>query len=384
MTNDLITSRLHKNFVLLLFWCNILLLAIRHTRNFMQAIHVVNKLEKTRQSYQGSPAINKLVMANGKYMWDMHGPRWPSKAFNEHMTSEINRMLPDDSTITLRNAVVALTKKCPLQCEHCYEGDNINGREVLKYQDLRKIIHKLQDHGVMQIQFAGGEPMMRYHEMVRLLIDSPGETDFWMITSGLNLSLEKAKTLKAAGLNGVCVSLDHFDAIAHDNFRHYKGSFNQVSKAVKNAKKAGLVIALSLCATKEFVTSENIWKYLDLASRWKVPFVQILEPRAVGSYLGQEISLSIEQKKLLQEVFQKVNSSSKYLNYPILVYHDHYLEPFGCFGAGDRFLYVDTDGDVNPCPVCRNKIGNCISADLDQLLSDVRKAGCGLHQRAMG
>ena len=101
------------------------------------------------------------------------------------------------------------------------------------------------------------------------------------------------------------ISLDHWDENMHDTFRGMPGSYAWVEKACKNTKEEGLVLALTLCATKAFTSKKNLWKYADFAKKLGANFVQILEPKAVGHYRGKNVDLSFEQQ-LMIESFLKI------------------------------------------------------------------------------
>ena len=92
----------------------------------------------------------------------------------------------------LHMAFVAITKKCPLACEHCFEWDNLNKREKLSLSDLKKIVYSLQEKKIAQIHFSGGEPMLRVQDMLEVLQTAKPGTDFWVITSGYNFTAENA------------------------------------------------------------------------------------------------------------------------------------------------------------------------------------------------
>jgi hypothetical protein len=50
----------------------------------------------------------------------------------------------------------------------------------------------------------------------------------------------------------------------------------------------------------------------------------------------------------------------------------------GCWGAGQRFLFVDALGRLHACPFCRGEAGSCLDADLDAALDRLRARGCHL------
>jgi radical SAM protein with 4Fe4S-binding SPASM domain len=48
----------------------------------------------------------------------------------------------------------------------------------------------------------------------------------------------------------------------------------------------------------------------------------------------------------------------------------------GCFGAGNRYLYIDPNGDVHACPFCRGKQGNMLEETFPEIVEKIKKAGC--------
>jgi MoaA/NifB/PqqE/SkfB family radical SAM enzyme len=157
--------------------------------------------------------------------------------------------------------------------------------------------------------------------------------------------------LKQKGLTGVLISLDHFDPSRHNEFRGHKNAFKWVIEGTRNAKNAGLVTTLSLCATRSFVSRKNLERYMELAKRLGVAFVQFIDVRASGRYAGQSVELSKEQIELLEGFYLKYNTDSKYSTYPIISYLGYHQRRMGCFGGGNRFFYIDTDGDAHLCPI---------------------------------
>ena len=107
-----------------------------------------------------------------------------------------------------------------------------------------------------------------------------------------------------------------------------------------------------------------------------VSFVQILEPKAVGHYFGKEVYLSDDQISLLQDFYLEMNYNPKYKEYPLISYHGYYQRRQGCYAAGNRSFYVDTDGDINACPFCQKKTGNVLDATFDYSLQELQNLGC--------
>jgi MoaA/NifB/PqqE/SkfB family radical SAM enzyme len=259
---------------------------------------------------------------------------------------------------------------------HCYEWEDLNKPEYLSLNELQKALRWFQVYGVSQVQLSGGEPLNRFDDLLALLSSAAPDTEFRLLTSGYALTLERARQLKAAGLTGVNVSLDHWDPDKHNAFRGSIESYAWVEKAVAHARMAGLQVCLSLCPEKDFISYENLFRYLETAKTLGVGFVQILELRSVGRYKGQVVYLSDEEIAILESFYLTVNTNPRYREYPIIVYPGYHQRKFGCYGAGYRYLYLDARGQIHACPFCRIPVGNILDQRLTELIPKVQSKGC--------
>lgn len=334
-------------------------------------------LVQLRKKFLGDFRLKKMVKVGDKYYMGLYTPGWNNDIYKQFIISELNNFKRVARPILRFNHVyVAVTKKCPLQCDHCYAWDILNKKEQLSPDDLKYIVGKLQQMGTAQIHLTGGEPLIKPKLLFDLLESSNDTTNFWINTSGYKLTSERARDLKNAGLTGMFISLDHFDADAHNDFRKYKDAFYWATNAAKNAVDNGLVVALSLCVREDFISGENLMIYMKLAKDLGVPFVQFLEPKEVGHYNGKQVSLSDEKKKILEAFYVKMNFSDDYLYYPIINYHGYYQRRQGCYAGGNRSMYVDTDGNLNACPFCHTSSGNILDANFENQLEEMTKQGC--------
>jgi MoaA/NifB/PqqE/SkfB family radical SAM enzyme len=380
--SSIINNKLHVGLVRLGIFLNIFWLALRHIKNPVKATKALMALRALSAAYLGKTP-KKLVKVSGRYHFVMGGSSWPSLSFNKYVLSELNRIHQfREPSLSLRSVYFAITKKCPLKCEHCFEWDNLNKKETLTLTDLKNILDKFQEQGVMQVHFSGGEPLVRFQEMLELLRNARKGTDFWVITSGYHLTFEKAQQLRDSGLVGISVSIDHHELEKHDAFRGMVGSYEWAEKAARNARKAGLALSLNICPTKEFVSRENLFAYAKLAHELDASFIQILEPRAVGHYAGKPVELERAQTITIEEFAETLNYDAAFKNWPIVTYHGQHQRNIGCFGAGNRFLYVDTDGDIHACPFCQKKSGNVLHEDLPQCIQELRSKGCHAFDNA--
>jgi MoaA/NifB/PqqE/SkfB family radical SAM enzyme len=324
----------------------------------------------------------KYARFGGRWYWDLHGPAWPSPAFDGFVRRELRRAAsPTAATAGLQTALVAITKRCPLRCAHCCEWLALNQREALTRADLVALVTRLQDFGVAQIMLSGGEPLQRFDDLCHVLASARPETDFWVLSSGVGLTLERARRLRQAGLRGIALSLDHYDAAAHDAFRGRPGAFAAVVAAAAAARAADLTLAVTLCPTRAFVSSTALERYAELARTLGAGFVQVLEPKAVGHFAGQDVALDAAQQATLEAFCLRLNHDPAAAHLPLVSYPDLARRRLGCQGAGQRYLYVDTDGQLHACPFCRAPAGRVLAGgpqDFEQLLGALRARGCPL------
>ena len=356
---------------------NIFRIAFAAYRNPYIAFRTLAALIKKKKVILGDLTSLKFIRSSGRYFRAISRPGWPSLSFDHFIQNELNKIRPFRAGNNhLQTMIFSITSRCQLKCDHCYEWNNLASNETLSLIELTEILNKFQIYGISNIQLSGGEPLNRFNDLIELLRSAKPGSDFWILTSGYELTLEKARELKEAGLTGVVISLDHWKEELHNRFRKNNNSYKWVMDAARHALEVDMVVAFSLCAMKDFVTDENLERYLHMAKGSGAGFVRILEPREVGHFAGKKIELENEQIEILKRFYLKSYSDPSYKEMPLVMYPGYHQRIYGCFGAGNRYLYVDSVGDLHACPFCQDKIGNALSDDLDKAIAKMKRRGC--------
>jgi MoaA/NifB/PqqE/SkfB family radical SAM enzyme len=235
-------------------------------------------------------------------------------------------------------------------------------------------------NGVHHMQLGGGEPMLRYEEMISLIEQTKGTMDFWLSTSGYGLTADRAIGLKKAGMTGATISLDHWDQDLHNGFRHHPEAYDWALKAVKNCNDAGILTNLTLCVTRELANVSDLMKYMELARDLEVPFVRFLEARNAGNYASKDVLLRRYEQEVVRDFYLKMNSEKRYRSFPIIQYPGYHQRKLGCYGAGNRYLHIDARGDYHACPFCRGAVGNIREMSLQTAIALLQQKGCQLFQ----
>lgn len=367
---------LAKAMVKTAMWTRVAWLALRAYGGPVRALESLRRMRAEHQRLQAW-RTRKYARVDRRYFWNLYAPGYPSKAFDRFVERELDRVSPHRGLApALQTVVLAITKRCGYACEHCCEWDALNGRETLTLHDLRDAIARFQARGVGQIFLSGGEPLQRFDDLLALVRSASAESDLWILTSGHRLTLERAAELHEAGLTGVALSLDHPDAAGHDRFRGVDDAFEWVERAARHARDAGLVVALSLCPTRDLVSEASLEAYARTARRLGASFIQILEPKPVGRWAGCDVALTPAQQRLLETFEERLNTRSAHLDDPAVSYLERTHRRSACSGAGDRQVYVDTDGSLHACPFCRAPGGPRVGPDLDGALAALQREGC--------
>lgn len=355
--------------------------AFKLFRNPFRAVSEMKMLRDLENKVNGSTTIYKYIKSGERFFWTAEYCGFPSENFKFLIRSEFHsngqtgigrfNRLP-----VLKTLIWGITNRCPHSCSHCYEWENIEQKDRLDLNALKKILNIFKANGLRHIQFSGGEPMVRFNDLAELIREASSTMDCWLLTSGFGLSSDKAPTLKKAGLTGAHISLDHWDAQLNNNFRNNEKSYAMVTEAVRNCLDAGIIVSLSLCATREFATEENLMKYANLGKTLGVQFIRILEPRAAGKFARKNVLLDEHQVELISEFAIRMNTDNRYKDFPIINFLGYHQRKMACFGAGNRFLYADPNGDVHACPFCRGKMGNLLEEPFKDIIAKVKSVGC--------
>src|ERR1044072_5020594 len=153
--------------------------------------------------------------------------------------------LRDSYNRPIRDLRVSLTDRCNFRCFYCLphgEPPIAPKEKMLSYEEIEYVCDIFVSLGIEKIRLTGGEPMLRrdIETIIRKLgrFKSSGLVDLALTTNGYFLP-ERARELKAAGLDRVTISLD---SLKQDVFKRMTGVdvLDRVLAGIAAAKDAGL------------------------------------------------------------------------------------------------------------------------------------------------
>jgi len=132
-----------------------------------------------------------------------------------------------------------LTLACNLRCSHCASSAGLPRPNELTTKEALKLCDQFPNLLVQQVDFTGGEPLLRKDWMdIALHLHDLGIIAT-LLTNGLVLDCDIVSLLKEAGISNIGMSLDGLEQ-THDHIRKCKGSFKSVIRDIKILQKANL------------------------------------------------------------------------------------------------------------------------------------------------
>jgi cyclic pyranopterin phosphate synthase len=138
--------------------------------------------------------------------------------------------------------------------------------EILAYEEITRVAAILARMGVNKIRLSGGEPLMRQdlEVLVGMLTGVPGIKSVSMTTNGALLK-DKARVLRAKGLNSVTVSLHSLKPELYHQLTGTHDMFGRVMEGIEEAKRAGFNPIKINCVVTKGCNEEEIVDFARLA-----------------------------------------------------------------------------------------------------------------------
>ncbi len=283
----------------------------------------------------------------------------------------------------LKVVVWECTKKCNLNCRHCYLRKNNKGRE-LGTEIVKDVFQSLKTRGVkgLTVAITGGEPLLR-EDIWQILhhINNLGYS-WTMVTNGTLIDREVASRIVGANPKLIAVSIDGSKP-SHDWLRG-EGSWDLTKRGLENLLATGyekdklmiktLVSNQNISGLRRF--GESIKKTGIKSWHW-LTAINFANNRGV-----KDLFLDAKKKK---EIDGLAKAISRELDLEIVI-----NEGKGFCVAGIESLAILSDGAVVPCVNSRRRgqlvQGNVLTDDIwyiwDKGFKINREAsyyGCKIH-----
>ncbi|MDQ3698787.1 MAG: radical SAM protein [Gemmatimonadota bacterium] len=264
-----------------------------------------------------------------------------------------------------------LTRRCNLECAHCYisAGPSESATGELETAECLRIASEiLAVNPSPMLILSGGEPLLREDlETIAEFAAARGATVV-VGTNGTMLTGERIARLKNAGVTGVAVSVDSLEPHRHDNFRHGVGALAATTEAVERLRAHRLDFIIQTTANRgnrrelariaEWAADQGAVSFncYFLVATGRGARLTDLTPNEYEEALGELVSL---QRRYLGRMMVRAKCAPHFMRHlhreapdsPVLNYETR------C-PCGVQYCRITPDGQLTPCPYIPTSAGD--------------------------
>ncbi|MBF0531971.1 MAG: radical SAM protein [Candidatus Omnitrophica bacterium] len=283
-----------------------------------------------------------------------------------------------------------VTSRCNLQCGHCYrDASSGNGADDLTDQNCLNFIREIKELNPPIVLLTGGEPLLRGNifDIIRVCRDEG--LSVGLSTNGTLINPDMAKKIQDAGVSYVGISIDG-NKEAHDRFRRADGSWEASWQGIESLNKHGVKtgVRFTLTAANRHDLNAVLAKTVISGTKRFCLYHLVYAGRAAA-----EQDMTVEEKRLCMEGFFKkireilavdpefdvLTTDSPADGVFMLGMVNNKKDALACItshkgcSAGDRVVYIDSNGDVFPCQFLREyPLGNILEEPLIEIWQNTR------------
>jgi cyclic pyranopterin phosphate synthase len=269
--------------------------------------------------------------------------------------------LKDSFQRTIDYMRISITDRCNLRCVYCMPSDDLpllEHRDILRYEEIARILQIASSLGVRRIRITGGEPLVRRDVpyLIRLIREIGGIIDISLTTNGILLE-EYADALAEAGLQRVNVSLD---SLRPDKYREMTrgGQIERVFRGIEAAEKAGLSpVKINMVPIRGLNEDEiEGFARMTLNAPYQVRFIEFM-PFGTRDMWSVERLIQVEEIKAIVEkigslapVRLKKSGPARYFQFDKAAGVIGFISPLSNHFCGEcNRLRLTADGKLRPC-----------------------------------
>ncbi len=203
---------------------------------------------------------------------------------------------------------VSVTDRCNFRCQYCMPADGLpwlERAEVLRFEEIERIVSVMAAMGVTDLRLTGGEPLVRreFPRLVGMLARVPGIEDLSLTTNAYLLERD-ADALVEAGITRVNVSID---SLQKDRFFQLtrRDSLPQVLRGLEAIARHERVwpIKVNAVALRGFTEEEAIpFAEFARSTSFQVRFIEFMPLDGDHAWTQDQVLPGEELREIIQKV----------------------------------------------------------------------------------
>ena len=253
---------------------------------------------------------------------------------------------------------VSITDRCNLRCIYCMPKEGIDKKEhneIIRFEDIIKILKASAFLGIDKVRFTGGEPLI-LKDIDKLIFETSniqGIEDIAITTNGIILN-SMVEDLKKAGLKRVNISLD---SLKDDKFKTITrgGNILDVLQAIEKCIKLGIKpIKINIVLIKGINDDEiSDFIYLTKDLPVNIRFIELMPIGEGTNYYDKGFMSSdevINEYRELVPINNNISSTARLFKLPNSKGTVGFISPLSCkFCSNCNRIRLTSSGTIKPC-----------------------------------
>lgn len=251
------------------------------------------------------------------------------------------------------------TRRCNLECRHCYRIENTE-REEMPLRRILSLLDELRQMGCLFLTISGGEPLLHPNFLEICRKAHSLNMAISIFTNGTLMSESLTRQLKQLNIIDVHLSIYGAKPETHDSITRHKGSHNKTIDTVLRLKQNNLSMRF-----KYIIMKSNFREYknmLRLAEQLDIPYDldPIITPRDDRDKTPTKLSLSDEELEVIYRDMMPTAAGG---------------QPGNSCSSGRSYCAINSYGDVYPCIQLPVPAGNIMKNAFSDIWSNSKWLG---------
>src|SRR3989344_1890901 len=304
--------------------------------------------------------------------------------FKDFKKAYKNTEIPNCKYLKIKSPLAVqfeLTSGCNQRCIFCYnvwKGLCSEKKSIKMSKEKQlQVIDKIIENEIFDIIFSGGEPLLVgwLEDLIKKCKNVEMHTT--LITNAQLMTLQRAKSLKDAGLDDMQISIHHHNSEKNDELTKIKGSFNKSREGIKNAIKIFGTEAININMVALPKTYKEVYEMAKFLHSIGVGCFSVGTPSASGE-MKKDKDLVID-KEMFLEVYNQLRKARKDFGikvgfsggFPLCLLPELNKDTIEMIGnycdVGLNQLTIDPEGGLRPCVCLGEPLGNILKDDFKKI-----------------
>ena len=234
------------------------------------------------------------------------------------------------------------TSACNLKCTGCWAAEYGN-KLNMSFEELDDIITQGKELGTFMYIYSGGEPLVRKDDIIKLC-EKHADCQFLAFTNATLIDEKFADEMLRVKNFMPAISVEGFEEAT--DFRRGEGTYKKVVKAMEILRERKLAFGISCCYTSKNAEVIGSEEYIDDMIAKGAKFAWFFTYMPIGNDAVTDLIATAEQREYMYHQIRKFRKTKPLFTMDF--WNDGEFV-HGCIAGGRNYLYINANGDIEPC-----------------------------------